>query len=78
MCIPSIRDGRYTLTRPLIVAFTPHTGHIRRAVNADLMQFLQNIWPHLVVVSSTEGPMHIGHIMLGSFGDSGAFVAFSI
>jgi hypothetical protein len=22
--------------------------------------------------------MHIGHIMLGSFGDSGAFVAFSI
>jgi hypothetical protein len=65
MFIPSSRDGRYTLTRPLIV-------------NADLMQFLQNIWPHLVVVSSTEGPMHIGHIMLGSFGDSGAFVAFSI
>jgi hypothetical protein len=52
MCIPSIRDGRYTLTRPLIVAFTPHTGHIRRAVNADLMQFLQNIYASILYTLS--------------------------
>jgi len=36
------------------------------------MQFLQKICPHLVVISSTKGSIHIGH--LGSSGGSGASI----
>lgn len=64
-------DGRNTLISSLTVIFFLHVGHLAWALIAALMQALQKIWPHLVDISSTKGPIHIGQLKTGSFGGSG-------
>lgn len=36
-----------------------------------LIHALQKIWPHLVDISSTNGPMQTGQLNVGSFGGGG-------
>lgn len=52
-------------------------GHLLCMRIAVVIQALQNMWPHFVDISSTTGPIQIGHVSVGSFGGKGGFVTFS-
>lgn len=57
--------------RPLFVSFCLQVGHLCCAFIAAMMHALQNMWPHLVVTSSTNGPIQTGQLKVGSFGGGG-------
>ena len=54
------------------MTFRLHVGHLFWAAMADLMHALQKMWPHLVDISSTNGPMQTGQLKVGSFGGGGS------
>lgn len=55
----------------LAVVLFLHVGHFVWAAMAALMHCLQKMWPHFVLVSSTNGPMQTGQLNTGSFGGGG-------